>query len=165
MLTKVAIVMGSDSDLPVVKPAVSILKSFGIASILRVISAHRTPDAAADFARGAEGEGVEVIIAAAGKAAALPGVLAAHTALPVIGLPIKGSALDGMDALLSMAQMPAGVPVATVAINGAENAALLAVQIMGGKHEQLREAMKEYKREMARKVEAADARMNEVLEC
>ena len=124
---KVAVVMGSDSDLGVVRAAIDTLKSFGI----RVISAHRTPQEAAAFASGARENGFSVIIAAAGKAAHLAGVLAAHTTLPVIGIPIKSSALDGLDALLATVQMPGGIPVATVAIDGAQNAAILAAQIIG----------------------------------
>lgn len=145
---KVAIVMGSDSDLPVVEKTIGLLREFDIEVEARVISAHRTPDVAADFAKNAEKNGFEVIIAAAGKAAHLPGVLAAMTVLPVIGLPIKSSTLDGLDSLLSIVQMPKGIPVATVAINGAENAALLALQIMGGRHATLRQKMHQYKKTM-----------------
>ena len=125
---KVAIIIGSESDLPIVKKAATILKKFGVKYSLRVMSAHRTPDIAAEFAKNAEANGYEVVIAAAGKAAHLPGVLAAFTVLPVIGIPIKAAAFDGMDALLAIVQMPAGIPVATVAVDGAENAALLAVR-------------------------------------
>ncbi|MDR2295739.1 MAG: 5-(carboxyamino)imidazole ribonucleotide mutase [Clostridiales Family XIII bacterium] len=153
---KAAIVMGSKSDYPVVERAEKVLRDFGVAYETRVISAHRTPRAAEAFASGAEEEGVEVIIAAAGKAAHLGGVIAAHTALPVIGLPIKSSTLDGLDSLLSIVQMPKGVPVATVAIDGAENAALLAVQILSVKYEALRQRMKAHKADMAREVAEAD---------
>ena len=125
---KVAVIMGSDSDLPAVKPAIDKLKSFGVPVEAHVMSAHRTPALAADFAANARKNGFGVIIAAAGKAAHLGGVLAAHTTLPVIGIPVKSSTLDGLDALLATVQMPSGIPVATVAINGAENAAILAVQ-------------------------------------
>ena len=131
MIKKVAILMGSDSDFPVVEPAVKRLKGFGIPVEVRVMSAHRTPAAACQFATNARDAGFGVIIAAAGKAAHLAGVLAAHTTLPVIGIPVKSSTLDGLDALLSTVQMPAGFPVATVAIDGADNAAILAAQILG----------------------------------
>jgi len=127
---KIAIVMGSDSDFPVVEKGLKILKDFGVEVDVRVISAHRTPFMALDFAQNAEANGYELIIGAAGKAAHLPGVLAGCTPLPVIGLPIKAAELDGMDALLAIVQMPPGVPVATVAINSSENAALLAIQIL-----------------------------------
>ena len=122
--------MGSDSDFPIVSPAIKRLKSFGIPVEVRVMSAHRTPDAAAEFSKNAKAEGFGVIIAAAGKAAHLGGVLAAHTTLPVIGVPVKSSTLDGLDALLSTVQMPSGIPVATVAIDGADNAAILAAQML-----------------------------------
>jgi len=160
---KAAIIMGSDSDYPVLESCVATLKNFGVETEIMVCSAHRTPEKAAAFAKGAEADGVEVIIAAAGKAAHLPGVLAAFTVLPVIGLPIKSSTLDGMDSLLSMVQMPSGVPVATVAINGSENAALLAIQIMGGAHPELRMRMHAYKQEMAEAVEAKDRGLQEKL--
>jgi 5-(carboxyamino)imidazole ribonucleotide mutase len=153
---KVAIVMGSDSDMPVLENCLAILRSFGVEVVTRICSAHRTPDKAAALARNAEADGVDVIIAAAGKAAHLPGVLAAYTVLPVIGLPIRSTTLDGLDSLLSIVQMPAGVPVATVAINGGENAALLALQIMGGAYPELRSRMHGYKKDMAEAVEAKD---------
>lgn len=127
---KAAVIMGSDSDWPVVKGAIRTLKDFGIPVEVHVMSAHRTPAAAMAFASGARDAGFGVIIAAAGKAAHLAGVLAAHTTLPVIGIPIKSSTLDGLDALLSTVQMPKGIPVATVAIDGADNAAILAAQIL-----------------------------------
>ncbi len=127
---RVAIIMGSDSDLPVVRKAAETLDKLGIAWEMRVMSAHRTPKAVREFAAGARENGFGVVIAAAGKAAHLAGVLASHTTLPVIGIPIKASALGGLDALLSTVQMPPGVPVATVAIDSAENAALLAAQIL-----------------------------------
>ncbi len=129
-MKKIAIIMGSDSDLPVVKAAVNKLAEFGIPYEVHVMSAHRTPAEASAFAENARENGFGVIIAAAGKAAHLAGVLAAHTTLPVIGLPIKSSTLDGLDALLSTVQMPSGIPVATVAIDGAENAAILAAQML-----------------------------------
>lgn len=128
---KVAVIMGSDSDFPIVKGAVEELKSLGIDVQVHVMSAHRTPAKACQFALSAREEGFSAIIAAAGKAAHLAGVLAAHTTLPVIGIPIKSSTLDGLDALLSTVQMPSGIPVATVAIDGAKNAAILAAQIIG----------------------------------
>lgn len=127
---KVAVIMGSDSDFPVVSPAIRRLKQFGIPVEARVMSAHRTPEAAAEFSKNAEKDGFGVIIAAAGKAAHLAGVLAAHTTLPVIGIPVKSSTLDGLDALLATVQMPSGIPVATVAIDGADNAAILAAQML-----------------------------------
>lgn len=161
---KIAIVMGSDSDFPIVEKGYNILKDFGVDVTVRVISAHRTPDEAISFAKNAELNGYELIIGAAGKAAHLPGVLAGCTTLPVIGLPIKSSELDGMDALLAIVQMPPGVPVATVAINGAENAALLAVQILSVKYEELRIKFKEYKKQMAVKVFEKDKKLNEKLE-
>jgi 5-(carboxyamino)imidazole ribonucleotide mutase len=153
---KAAIVMGSKSDYPVVERTEKILNTFGVAYETRVISAHRTPRAAEAFASGAEAQGIEVIIAAAGKAAHLGGVIAAYTTLPVIGLPIKSSTLDGLDSLLSIVQMPKGVPVATVAIDGAENAGLLAVQILSVKYEELRRRIRVYKEDMAREVAEAD---------
>jgi len=129
-LKKVAVVMGSDSDLPTLKPCFEQLKQLGIPYEAHVYSAHRTPDEAAAFAQSAAENGFGVLIAAAGKAAHLAGALAARTVLPVIGIPVKASTLDGLDALLSTVQMPAGIPVATVAIDGAANAALLATQII-----------------------------------
>jgi len=149
---KAAIIMGSKSDYPVLERAEAVLREFGVDFETRIISAHRTPRIAEEFASKAEENGIEVIIAAAGKAAHLGGVLAAYTPLPVIGLPIKSSTLDGLDSLLSMVQMPKGVPVATVAIDGAENAALLAVQILSVKYPELREKMKQYKRKMEEEV-------------
>lgn len=155
-MPKVAIVMGSASDLPVLKSALERLQWFGIEAVIRVLSAHRTPDAAAQFARTAADEGFECIIAAAGKAAHLPGVLAAYTTLPVIGVPIKSSFMDGMDSLLSIVQMPAGVPVATVGVDGAENAAILAAQMLALRHSPLTERLNAFKAEMARKVAQSD---------
>lgn len=129
-MKKVAIIMGSDSDLPVVQASIDVLKEYGVPYDVHIYSAHRTPEIAGKFARDARKDGFGVIIAAAGKAAHLAGAIAANTTLPVIGLPIKSSVLDGLDALLSTVQMPSGVPVATVAIDGAKNAALLAIQIL-----------------------------------
>jgi len=153
---KVAVIMGSDSDFPVLSDCFKILKEFGVETEAMVCSAHRTPDKAAEFAKNAEKNGIDVIIAAAGKAAHLPGVLSAYTTLPVIGIPIKSSTLDGMDALLSIVQMPSGVPVATVAIDGAGNAALLAVQILSLKYTRLKDLLKDYKKALAEKVEEKD---------
>lgn len=146
---KVAILMGSKSDAEVMAKASDVLGEFGVENHTFVISAHRTPDAAAEFAKNAESEGYEVIIAGAGMAAHLAGVIAAMTPLPVIGVPTKSAALNGMDSLLSMVQMPPGVPVATVAIDGARNAGILAAQILSVKYPELREAIKEHKAKMA----------------
>ena len=157
---KAAIIMGSKSDYPVVEKAEDILKEFGVDYELRVLSAHRTPRQAEEFARTAEDRGVEVIIAAAGKAAHLAGVIAGNTPVPVIGIPMKTSDLGGMDSLLSVVQMPKGIPVATVAIGGAENAALLAVQILSVKYPELRTAVKAYKDKMEQDILAIDAEMN-----
>ncbi len=129
-MKKIGIVMGSDSDLPILEKAMSTLRSFGVPYEVHVYSAHRTPDQAINFARNAERNGFGALIAAAGMAAHLAGVLAANTVLPVIGIPCKSQCLDGMDALLATVQMPSGIPVATVAINGGANAALLACQIL-----------------------------------
>ena len=153
---KVAIVMGSKNDYPVVSRAETILEAFDIEYTTRIISAHRTPSVAEEFSKTAEEEGIEVIIAAAGKAAHLAGVIAANTPLPIIGLPIKSSTMDGLDSLLSVVQMPKGIPVATVAIDGAENAALLAVQILSVKYPELRDAMYAYKETMEREIIKAD---------
>ena len=150
---KVAVVMGSDSDLSVMKNCIKILKDFEIDYEVMVCSAHRTPEKAADFATNAHNNGIDVIIAAAGKAAHLAGVLAAHTPIPVIGVPIKSSTMDGLDSLLSTVQMPSGIPVATVAIDGAENAALLAVKILSIAYHELRHKMIDYKKSLAEKVE------------
>lgn len=160
---KAAIIMGSDSDFPVVEKGYKILQEFGVETEVRVISAHRTPDEAMSFAKNADSNGYEVIIAAAGKAAHLPGVLAGCTSLPVIGVPIKSSELEGMDALLAIVQMPPGVPVATVAINGAENAALLAIQILSVKYDELRIKFNAYKKQMAEKVMEKDKKLQEKL--
>lgn len=160
---KVAIVMGSDSDFPVIEGCLKILKDFGVETAVSVCSAHRTPDKAAELAKNAEKDGFDVLIAAAGKAAHLPGVLAAFTCLPVIGLPIMSSTLDGLDSLLSIVQMPSGVPVATVAINAGDNAALLAVQIMGGAYPELRSRMHGYKKAMADRVEEKNVALQQKL--
>lgn len=158
-LAKVAIVMGSNSDLPVVKGAIDKLKEFGVEFEARVISAHRTPQAAEEFAKSAEDRGVSVIIAAAGKAAHLGGVIAAYTTLPVIALPIKSSLMDGLDSLLSMVQMPSGIPVATVAVNGAENAGILAVQMLALSDKSLSDKLKKFKEDMAAAVAEKDKKL------
>jgi len=160
---KVAVVMGSDSDFPILKKCIIILKEFGIEYDVMVCSAHRTPDKVADFAKSAETKGFSVIIAAAGKAAHLAGVLAAYTPLPVIGVPIKSSTMDGLDSLLSIVQMPSGIPVAAMAIDGAENAALLAIQILSVADEELRKKVKEYKQQLASKVEEKNAALREMV--
>lgn len=151
-MKKVAIVMGSDSDLGVMKKAIDKLKSFEIPFEVRILSAHRTPEASAHFSKEAENNGFGAIIAAAGKAAHLAGAIAANTTLPVIGVPVKSSTLDGLDALLSTVQMPSGMPVATVAIDGAENAAILAAQILALSDEGLNQRLKEMRREQTEKV-------------
>lgn len=153
---KVGIVMGSKSDYPVVQKAEQMLDKFGVEYETRIISAHRTPRQAEEFAANAEAGGFGCIIAAAGKAAHLAGVLAAITPLPVIGIPMKSSTLDGLDSLLSVVQMPKGVPVATVAIDGAENAALLAVQILATADPALRQAMKDFKKKQEEEIVALD---------
>jgi len=153
----VGIVLGSDSDLEVMRPAIDILREFGIQSEVRVLSAHRTPLETLDYARSAVDRGLRVIIAGAGGAAALPGSLAAATPLPVIGVPVAATTLGGLDALLSMVQMPAGVPVATVAIGGARNAGLLAVRILASSDPSLRAAMQRFQAELAENVRVRDA--------
>lgn len=158
-MKKVCIVMGSDSDLTVMEGTVNKLRDFGVPFDVRVISAHRTPAAAEALAKNAEADGYGVIIAAAGKAAHLGGVLAAYTTLPVIGVPIKSSFMDGMDSLLSMVQMPSGIPVATVAVNGADNAAILAVQMLALEDASLREKLHRFKADMQAAVEAKDAKI------
>lgn len=162
-MAKVAIIMGSKSDFPVVKPAVAVLKKFGVETEVRVISAHRTPDEAHRFAKDAEKNGIETIICAAGKAAHLGGVMAAYTVLPVIGLPVKTDMMGGLDSLLSIVQMPSGIPVATVGVNGGENAGLLALQILGVKYPEIAEKLKQFKKSMAEKIEADDAALQEEL--
>ncbi len=159
MAKKVAVIMGSDSDLSVMMEAVDKLKQFRIPYEVRIISAHRTPALAEQFASTAADNGFGVIIAGAGKAAHLGGVLAAYTTLPVIGVPIKTSMMGGLDSLLSMVQMPSGVPVATVAVNGAANAAILAAQMLAIGDPQLQEALAAYKQEMAETVTAKDAKL------
>ena len=158
-MNKVAIIMGSDSDLKVMQGAMDTLKALEVPFCVRILSAHRTPDAAARFAKGAKDEGYGAIIAAAGKAAHLAGAMAANTILPVIGVPMKSSTLDGLDALLSTVQMPSGMPVATVAIDGAVNAALLAVQILALSDEALAQRFAKYREAQSAKVAEKDARI------
>ena len=160
-MKKVAVLMGSDSDFPAVSDALAQLKAFGIPFEAHIISAHRTPYDAEQFAKNARGNGFGVIIAAAGKAAHLAGVIAAYTTLPVIGLPMKSSTLDGLDSLLSIVQMPTGVPVATVAIAGSQNAALLAAQILGVHDEIIANKLSEFKAGMAEKIKEKDKELQE----
>jgi len=160
---QVGIVMGSDSDLNIMKEAVKVLRQFGIESELIVASAHRTPYKALQYAEQAEEKGIDVLIAGAGAAAALPGVLAAVTTVPVIGVPINATPLQGLDALYAIVQMPSGIPVATVAINGAKNAGILAAQILAVKDPALRQQLKEYKEKMAQEVEVKSQRVQEAV--
>ena len=153
--------MGSTSDLPVMENAMAFLNEQQIPFEVNALSAHRTPDAVENFARNAEGRGIRVIIAAAGMAAALPGVIAASTTLPVIGVPIKGM-LDGLDALLSIIQMPPGIPVATVGVNGAMNAAILAMEMLALSDKEIAERLKAYKSSLGKKIEKANADLSEV---
>ena len=159
-MRKVAVIMGSDSDLPALRPCFEQLKALEIPFEAHVYSAHRTPDAAADFAKSARENGFGVLIAAAGKAAHLAGALAARTTLPVIGIPVKSSTLDGLDALLSTVQMPSGMPVATVAIDGAANAALLAAQILAVSDEALAGKLADLRAKQTKKVLEKDAALN-----
>jgi 5-(carboxyamino)imidazole ribonucleotide mutase len=157
----VGIAMGSASDLPTLEPAAQILEQFGVAHELRVLSAHRTPEAMAAYARAAAGRGLKVLIAGAGGAAHLPGMLAANTPLPVIGVPVPTTTLNGLDALLSIVQMPRGVPVATVAIGGGANAGLLAVQILAGGDPDLLRRVMDYKAELAETARRQDAELRQ----
>ncbi len=158
---KAAVVMGSDSDLPIMKETISTLDYFDVESLVSVTSAHRTPDKAREFIVKAEKQGCEVIIAGAGMSAHLAGVMAAHTNLPVIGVPMKGGALNGVAALYSMVQMPRGVPVATLAIGkaGAVNAGILAVQILAIKYDGLKKKLAEYKKDLAKSTESIDEKL------
>lgn len=149
---QVGIVMGSDSDLEVMQEAAKVLEEFGVAFEMTIISAHRTPDRAFEYSKSAVSRGLKVIIAGAGGAAHLPGVLAALTILPVIGVPIQSKTLNGLDSLLSIVQMPSGIPVATVAINGSKNAGILAVQILAITDGQLQKKLVQYKRDMEKSV-------------
>ena len=162
MTPLVSIIMGSTSDLPVMEKAAQLLNDFHIPFEINALSAHRTPEAVEEFAKNAANRGIKVIIAAAGMAAALPGVIAANTTLPVIGVPIKGSVLDGVDALYSIIQMPPGIPVATVAINGAMNAAILAVQMLALSDTTLAQAFAEYKESLKKKITKANEDLKEV---
>ena len=162
-MAKVGILMGSKSDFDVVKPAVEVLKKFGVEAEVRVISAHRTPEEAHEFASSARKNGLEAIICAAGKAAHLGGVIAAYTTLPVIGLPVKTDMMGGLDSLLSIVQMPSGIPVATVGVNGGENAGLLALQILGVKYPDIAEKLQAYKDGMREKINADDRALQESL--
>ena len=157
----VSIIMGSTSDLPVMEKAAAELDSMEIPFEMNALSAHRTPEEVCEFAKGAEARGIKVIIAAAGMAAALPGVIAAHTTLPVIGVPIKGM-LDGLDALLSIVQMPPGIPVATTGVNGAQNAGLLAVEMLALGDASLASRLKAYKESLKEKIVKANAELADV---
>ena len=165
IMKKAAIIMGSDSDLKTMQAAMDTLKELDIPFAVRILSAHRTPEAAAQFARSAQAEGYGVIIAAAGKAAHLAGAMAANTILPVVGVPMKSSTLDGLDALLSTVQMPSGMPVATVAIDGAANAALLAAQIIALSDDALCERLGAYRAAQSAKVAEKDARISAEYSC
>jgi 5-(carboxyamino)imidazole ribonucleotide mutase len=154
--------MGSDSDLPCMQAAVEVLEEFGVAHEVRVLSAHRTPLAMASYAETAEARGLQVLIAGAGGAAHLPGMVAALTSLPVIGVPVASRALSGLDSLYSIVQMPAGIPVATVAIGNATNAGLLALQILAIADPELRQALNTYRQELRTMVEAKDQRLQEL---
>jgi 5-(carboxyamino)imidazole ribonucleotide mutase len=159
----IGIVMGSDSDLPTMKAAAEMCRQFDVPYEMRVVSAHRTPLEMAEYGRGARARGLRVIVAGAGGAAHLPGMLAAHTPLPVIGVPVAVTALNGFDALLSIVQMPAGVPVATVAIGGARNAGLLAVQIVAASNPDLMDRVQEYKDALAEESRNKNNRLQEKL--
>jgi 5-(carboxyamino)imidazole ribonucleotide mutase len=158
---KAAVIMGSDSDFEVMKKCMDTLNRFEIDFEVSVISAHRTPEKLTEYLKTMEQSGIEVIIAGAGKAAHLPGVIAAQTCLPVIGVPIKSSALDGMDALLSIVQMPPGIPVASVAIDCSENAAILAAQIMSLKYDILKQKLKQHREDMKSKIDEKDRKIKE----
>lgn len=157
-MKKVAIIMGSDSDLPVVEKAAALLKDYGVPYVMRVMSAHRCPQRVAEFSQNAEKEGIGVIIAAAGMAAHLAGAVAANTTLPVIGIPIK-SGMEGLDALLSTVQMPSGIPVAAVGVNNAKNAAILAAQILSLSEPELSQRLKDERVKMTDEVEEKDRRL------
>ena len=161
-MPKVGIIMGSDSDLKVMSKAAAMLEEFGITYEMTIISAHREPDELIAWTRGAEGRGIKVMIAGAGMAAALPGMCAALFAMPVIGVPLSGKNLDGMDAVFSIMQMPPGVPVATVAIDGAKNAAILAAKILAASDEALLEKLKAYTEEMKETVKGKAAKLSEI---
>ena len=162
-MPKVALIMGSKSDAPSLAGCVKILRSFGVEVEVHVASAHRTPEKVATFADHARENGFEVIIAAAGKAAHLAGVIAGHTTLPVIGVPVKSSLMDGLDSLLSTVQMPSGIPVATVAVGGGDNAAYLAAQMLALKYPELAQRLDAHRREMAEAIEADDRAIAQTL--
>jgi 5-(carboxyamino)imidazole ribonucleotide mutase len=159
---RVGVLMGSDSDLPCMQAAVEVLEEFGVAHEVRVLSAHRTPQAMASYAEAAASRGLQVLITGAGGAAHLPGMVAAHTVLPVIGVPVRSKALLGLDSLCSIVQMPAGIPVATVAIGNGANAALLALQILALQDSELRAALLNYRHGLQQTVEAKDRRLQEL---
>ena len=161
---KVGIIMGSDSDFPIMKKAVDVLKEFGVEYEVLLASAHRTQAAVRDFASGAEERGISVIIAGAGMAAHLPGVVASFTTLPVIGVPLESGSLKGMDALLAIVQMPSGMPVATMAVNGAKNAALLALQIGAVSDPALAAKYKAYREDMANQVMEKNKKIQEAVQ-
>lgn len=158
----IGIIMGSDSDLPVMSAAAGICEEFEIEFELDIVSAHRTPEKLIAYSKSAEERGLKVIIAGAGGAAHLPGMVASETVLPVIGVPVRSSSLDGMDSLLSIVQMPGGVPVATVAINGAKNAGILAAQIIGASDSSLRKKIAAYKQEMKEQVDAKSQKLQKI---
>ena len=163
-MKKVAVIMGSDSDWPAVKGACAQLKEFGIPCEAHILSAHRTPEEAADFAKSARERGFGVMICAAGMAAHLAGAFAANTTLPVIGIPMRGGAMDGLDALLATVQMPSGIPVATVAINGAKNAAVLAAQILAVEDQALAQRLDQARETMAKQIAEKEAKLQRELE-
>ena len=163
-MKKVAIIMGSDSDWPVVKGACTVLKNFGVPYEAHILSAHRTPEAAAAFARSARAEGYGVILCAAGMAAHLAGAFAANTTLPVVGIPMKGGAMDGLDALLATVQMPSGIPVATVALNGAKNAAWLAAEILALSDDALAGKLDAERAAMAQQIAAKEQKLQKEIE-
>lgn len=158
----VGIIMGSDSDLPVMSAAIEMCEEFGVAYEVDIVSAHRTPEKLVEYASNAEARGLKVIIAGAGGAAHLPGMVAAITVLPVIGVPVRTSSLDGMDSLLSIVQMPGGVPVATVAINGAKNAGILASQIIGSSDDSLRKKIAAYKNKIRDEVDKKSEKLTKI---
>lgn len=162
-MKKVAIIMGSDSDWPVVKSACTVLKEFGVPYEAHILSAHRTPEAAAAFAKSARANGYGVILCAAGMAAHLAGAFAANTTLPVVGIPMKGGAMDGLDALLATVQMPSGIPVATVAVNGTDNAAVLAAEMLALSDDGLRQKLDDLKQSMKDGIAKKDAALQEKL--
>src|SRR5258707_10708424 len=157
----VGVIMGSDSDLPVMQAAIDVLAAFGVSHEVRIVSAHRTPDVMTEYARSAADRGLRVIVAGAGGAAHLPGMTASMTPLPVIGVPVPLAQLDGLDSLLSIVQMPGGVPVATVAVGNARNAGLLAVRILATSDDKLRAAMETYQADLAQQVHDKDARVQQ----